>query len=310
MESESAFITLFLDHLKIDKGASPHTIAAYRRDLVQFQNNLELDLKNANENSIQQFLSQLKNKKLKASSIARKVSSLKQFYQFLVAEAVLQEDPTLFIESPSQEKRLPKAIHEQAIWSLLQAAEEGLPYEGKNAQALKRRDQAMIYLLYATGVRVTELITIELSKIDLEAGLVRVLGKRSKERIIPFAPIAGEAVHHYLTFGRPLLNAQSDFLFVGQNGGPLTRQAFWKTLKRLAAQAGIRGRIHPHMLRHTFATDLLKSGMNLRSLQMLLGHADLQTTEIYTHIAPESLKQVIDQFHPRGNSNRAQGNKK
>ena len=298
----NALISLFLDHLRIDKGSSPHTLAAYGRDLVQFENELKAELTSATEISIQKFLSVLKKKEQKSTSIARKVSSLKQFYQFLVAEGHLQDDPTLFIESPIQTKRLPKALNEQAILALLNACETGLPYAGKLAAALKRRDQAMIYLLYATGVRVSELLSVEISKIDIEAGLVRVFGKRSKERMIPFAPVAGEAIHQYLTLARPLLQPKSDFLFIGQNGAPLTRQAFWKTLKKLAEQAGIKGSLHPHMLRHTFATDLLKAGMNLRSLQMLLGHSDLQTTEIYTHIAPDSLKQVIDQFHPRGNS--------
>jgi integrase/recombinase XerD len=155
-------------------------------------------------------------------------------------------------------------------------------------------------LLYATGMRVSELTGVELSKCDIEAGLVRVLGKRSKERMIPFAKIAGEKVYEYITHARPLLKPKSGILFLGERGNPLTRQAFWKILKKLAHVAGIDPKLHPHMLRHTFATDLLKAGMNLRTLQMLLGHADLQTTEIYTHVAPERLKEVIEKFHPRG----------
>ena len=293
-------IKLFLDHLKIDKGSSPHTLAAYARDLNQFHDYLRGELENASETNVQGFLGWLKQQDQKSTSIARKISSLKQFYKFLILENVISEDPTIFIGSPKHPKKLPKAIDERSILALLKGVETGLPYEGKFAEALKLRDQAMIYLLYATGVRVTELVTIELSKIDIEAGLVRVMGKRSKERMIPFAPVAGEAVFKYLTHARPVLKPVSDTLFLGQNGEALTRQNFWNTLKRLAAQSGIEGKIHPHMLRHTFATDLLRSGMNLRSLQVLLGHSDLQTTEIYTHIAPDSLKQVIDRYHPRG----------
>ncbi len=300
--AQNRLISLFLDHLRIDKGSSIHTIAAYGRDLQQFETHLKGELTLVTEISIQKFLADLKKKEQKSTSIARKVSSLKQFYQFLISENVIEEDPTLFIESPIQTKRLPKALNEKAVLALLKACEDGLPYEGKLKDALKLRDQAMVYLLYATGVRVSELITIEVSKIDIEAGLVRVFGKRSKERIIPFAPVAGETVYQYLTLARPLLQPKSDFLFLGQNGDSLTRQAFWKTLKKIAITGGIEGKLHPHLLRHTFATDLLRSGMNLRSLQMLLGHSDLQTTEIYTHVASESLKKVIDQYHPRGNA--------
>ena len=300
--AQNRLISLFLDHLRIDKGSSIHTIAAYGRDLHQFENHLKGELTQVTEISIQKFLADLKKKEQKSTSIARKVSSLKQFYQFLISENVIEEDPTLFIESPIQTKRLPKALNEKTMFALLKACEDGLPYEGKLKDALKLRDQAMVYLLYATGVRVSELITIEVSKIDIEAGLVRVFGKRSKERIIPFAPVAGETVYQYLTLARPLLQPKSDFLFLGQNGDSLTRQAFWKTLKKIAITGGIEGKLHPHLLRHTFATDLLRSGMNLRSLQMLLGHSDLQTTEIYTHVASESLKKVIDQYHPRGNA--------
>ena len=293
-------ITQFLQHLKIDKGASVHTISSYGRDLNQFEQSSKTPLFFRTENDVQAFLKILKEKGLKSSSIARKVSALKQFYQFFLLEEQISENPTLFIESPVASKRLPKALDPQAIEDLLLASEKGLPYEGPLKEAMNARDQAMIYLLYATGVRVSELIGIELSGCDVEAGLVRVLGKRSKERIIPFARIAGEKIHHYLSVGRPLLKPKSESLFLGERGASLTRQGFWKILKKLAILAGINQSLSPHMLRHTFATDLLKSGMNLRTLQMLLGHADLQTTEIYTHVAPEKLKEVVEKFHPRG----------
>jgi integrase/recombinase XerD len=298
-----SLVSLFIDHLRIDKGSSPHTLQAYARDLAQFGATDEF-LIAATEANVQLFLKNLKSKEQKSTSIARKVSALKQFYKFLIQENLIAEDPTLFIEAPLRATKLPKALSTESITALLKAADTGLAYDGKIppkiAMALKQRDRAMIYLLYATGVRVTELLTITLPKLDIESGYIRVLGKRSKERIIPFAPIAGELLHLYLNEARPLLKPGNEFLFLGLRGEPLTRQAFWGTLKKIAVQAEIPQALHPHMLRHTFATDLLKSGMNLRSLQSLLGHADLQTTEIYTHVAPEKLAEVIKKYHPRG----------
>ena len=294
------WIQLFIDHLKVDKGSSVHTLDAYSRDLKQFEKTLQKPLQEVSEDQIQSFLKELRVREQKSTSIARKISALKQFYRFLVREQAIVEDPTLFIESPAPSKKLPKALSTEAVLNLLRAADEGLDYEGKWKDALKARDRAMIYLLYATGVRVSELLTITLPKLDIEGGWVRVMGKRSKERMIPFAPVAGEHLHHYLTTARPLFLPKSEVLFLGTSGTALTRQGFWKTLKKIALKSGIPQNLHPHMLRHTFATDLLKSGMNLRSLQMLLGHADLQTTQIYTHVAPEKLKEVIRKFHPRG----------
>ena len=293
-------IQLFIDHLRVDKGSSVHTLQAYTRDLKQFEKIVKKPLDQASEEQIQTFLKDLKTREQKATSIARKISALKQFYKFLIREKLIEEDPTLFIEAPIQAKKLPKALDSQAVLGLLKTADEGLPYEGKWKDTLKSRDRAMIYLLYATGVRVSELLTLTMPHLDIESGWIKVMGKRGKERVIPFAPIAGEYLHHYVTQARPGLQPQTEVLFLGTSGEPLTRQAFWKTLKKLALQSGIPQSLHPHMLRHTFATDLLKSGMNLRSLQMLLGHADLQTTQIYTHVAPEKLKEVIKKYHPRG----------
>lgn len=292
-------IAQFLNSMKIDKGAAAHTLSSYGRDLAQFEANSETPLLKRTEEEVQAFLKALKTRELKSTSIARKVSSLKQFYQFALREQLTETNPTLFIESPVKTTRLPKALDPKAIERLLRAANLGYPYEGRLKKALQMRDEAMIYLLYATGMRVSELTSVETSKCDLEAGLVRVMGKRSKERIIPFATIAGQKIQDYLQEARPLLNPKSDLLFLGERGLPLSRQAFWKILKKLAALAGIPTSLHPHMLRHTFATDLLKSGMNLRTLQMLLGHVDLQTTEIYTHVAPDKLKDVMEKFHPR-----------
>jgi integrase/recombinase XerD len=292
-------IVEFLNSMKIDKGASAHTLSSYGVDLTQFEANSKTPLLKRTEEEVQSFLKVLKTRELKSTSIARKMSALKQFYQFALREQLTETNPTLFIESPIKATRLPKALDPRAIEKLLEAANQGYPYAGHLKKALQMRDEAMIYILYATGLRVSELIGVETSKCDLEAGLVRVMGKRSKERIIPFAAIAGQKIHRYLQEARPLLNPKSDLLFLGERGLPMSRQAFWKILKKLASLAGIPANLHPHMIRHTFATDLLKSGMNLRTLQMLLGHADLQTTEIYTHVAPDKLKDVMEKFHPR-----------
>jgi integrase/recombinase XerD len=293
-------IDMFLHHLRIDKGSSSHTVDSYGRDLQQFLKTSEIPLLHRQERDIEIWLGDLRRKQQKPSSVARKISTLRQFYKFLLREELLSEDPTLFIGSPNQPKKLPKALDERAVAALLLAADRGIPYQGPLGNALRIRDRAMVYLLYATGVRVSELIGLERMRIDTEAGLLRVLGKRNKERMIPFAPIAGELVLEYLEESRPRFDPRSDRLFLGQTGLPLTRQAFWKTLKRLAVIGGVPVNLHPHMLRHTFASDLLRSGMNLRSLQSLLGHADLQTTQIYTHIVPESLREVIERYHPRG----------
>lgn len=296
----SGIISEFLNHLKIDQGASRLTLEAYSRDLKQFEAFCDRTLLDRKESDFERFLQSLKKAELKASTIARKISALKQFYQYCIREEKISEDPTLFIESPRLNNRLPKALDQGAILKLLKACDEGVEYDSKLKAVLNLRDRTMVYLLYATGLRVTELVTLEHSKIDVEAGLLRVIGKRNKERIVPFAPIAGELLAEYMQNARPLLVPKSETLFLGQTGDRLTRQGFWKILKKLAVKAEIPSTLHPHMLRHTFATDLLHSGMNLRSLQMLLGHSDLQTTQVYTQVTPGRLKDVIEKYHPRG----------
>lgn len=308
-------IKFFLDHLRVSKNASTHTLAAYERDLKQFLEVLEKrgkTLVNANETDIQAYLKELKKREQKTTSIARKISAIRQYYKFLLQENLIKEDPSLFIESPSASKKLPKAIAPEALERILNVAEKGTHYQSEKSddaemkiRALRLRDRAMVYFLYATGVRVTELITLPLKHMDLEGGFARVMGKRKKERVVPFVPIVTKYLEEYLEKARPLLlstspNKDSEIFFIGLGGEGLTRQGFWKTLKKIAATAGLDQSLHPHMLRHTFATDLLKSGMDLRSLQMLLGHADMQTTQVYTHIAPDHLQNVIKKYHPRG----------
>jgi integrase/recombinase XerD len=291
-------LKLFLNHLRLDKAASPHTVSAYERDLVQFEKTLEdRPLMEATELDIERYLKTLRKRDQKSTSIARKVSAIKQYYKFLIRENLREDNPASMIEAPVSTTRLPKTLSAETIDALLKTVDAGLHTQDPGLQV---RDRAMLYLLYATGMRVSELLSFTLSQLDTQNGLVRVVGKRSKERVIPFAPIAGEHLLAYLEQVRPSFEPQSEVVFLGQGGSPLTRQAFWKTLKKIAMTSGLDASLHPHLLRHTFATDLLKSGMNLRSLQMLLGHADLQTTQVYTHVAPDHLQDVIARYHPRG----------
>lgn len=304
----------FLDHLRVSRNSSNHTIAAYERDLLQFSRMLEKsssNLSSASEDQIRDFLKLLRDQEHKATSISRKISAIRQFYKFLIQENRIEEDPSLFIESPPASKKLPKAIAPETVSKILNTVDHGdqytlpaneSPTDTAKIEALRKRDRAMIYFLYATGVRVSELIQTTLSNIDLEGQYAKVLGKRKKERIVPFVPVVTKLLDDYLIHARPLLAKDPDqkVFFLTVEGTPLTRQGFWKTLKKISMVSGIPQNIHPHLLRHTFATDLLRSGMDLRSLQMLLGHADLQTTQIYTHVAPEHLEEVIQKFHPRG----------
>ena len=324
-------LKFFLDHLRVSKNSSVHTLSAYERDLKQFERVLisrKQSFISASENDIQAYLKDLRTREQKTTSIARKISAIRQFYKFLISENRIQDDPSIFIESPSASKKLPKAISPEILEKILAVAGDGSHYANeKNRKsgdesasestagmarihALRLRDRAMVYFLYATGVRVSELINLPLHQVDLEAGYAKVMGKRKKERVVPFVPIVTKYLHEYLESARPVLlasstskatsGAESEVFFIGIGGEGLTRQAFWSTLKKIASAAGLSQNLHPHMLRHTFATDLLKSGMDLRSLQMLLGHSDMQTTQIYTHIAPDHLQDVIKKYHPRG----------
>ena len=301
----------FIETLRIDRGASDRTIEAYRRDLTQYLGWLQaegLEWNGVDGTELQNYLGVLSKQGQKSTSLARKTSTLRQFYKFCCLEKGLKENPADTLESPSQPKRLPKYLTPEQVNALLDAADRGIDYKApeKEIAALHARDAAMVYLLYATGLRVSELVGLTLHKIELQQGYVRVRGKGDKERIAPFAPIAGEKLKLYLDVFRPQLcppshsHSHDQSAFVSHRGETITRQTFWKTLKNLAQNARIPSTLSPHMLRHSFATHLLQSGMNLRSLQMLLGHSDLSTTQIYTHVAPEHLKDSHKKYHPRG----------
>jgi integrase/recombinase XerD len=297
----------FLEFQRIDRGAADHTLQAYRRDLLQFVETLSQKLDTSLEiiqyEDIQKFFESLYEQNQKPASLARKTSVLRQFFKFCCLEKEIQTNPAELLETPSLPNRLPKYLTEEQVTALLKTVEKGLPYPQKHGEALKARDRAMVYLLYATGLRVSELLGLNTHEVDLQASYVRVKGKGDQERIVPFASIVGDYLFKYLEKDRPQLNPVTDTLFVNHRGSALTRQAFWKLLKNLALLAEIPSSLSPHTLRHSFATHLLQSGMNLRSLQMLLGHSDLSTTQIYTHVSPEHLKEAHEKYHPRGERN-------
>lgn len=311
-------ITQFLDARRIDAGASKHTVQAYERDLEQFRIHCEgdsaLSIEAVQPEHVNGYLKNLHRLKTKPATIARKVSSLRQFFKFCMLELSLATNPTDGIASPAQAKRLPKFLTHESIRKLLETAAQGLPYPGKmpdeTRAALQSRDRAMILLLYATGLRVSELVGLKTHQIETSLSYVRVIGKGGKERIVPFAPVAGDALLEYLAKPRDQLLAEKrkhgkptpEEAFLNLRGDALTRQAFWQSLKQFALVAGIPESISPHQLRHSFATHLLQAGMNLRSLQTLLGHSDLSTTQIYTHVTPEHLKDLHKKYHPRGGS--------
>lgn len=295
----------FLESRQIDRGASRQTTQAYQRDMRQLREFLlakGADSWSGLCDHLPEFLERLHSAGLLPASIARKSSTIRQFCKFCCQEHGFRENPALELANPRKALALPKNLTETQVTALLTQAETGLPYPLSEAlaRALRARDRAMIYLLYATGARVSELAGLQTHDLDLQLGYVRIRGKGDKERIAPFAEAAGAHLRDYLQTERPALQSRDNHVFVNRTGSPLSRQSVWKILKALAREAGLPGTISPHTLRHSFATHLLQSGMNLRSLQMLLGHADLSTTQIYTHVAPARLKAAHRRFHPRG----------
>jgi integrase/recombinase XerD len=281
----------FCDALWLEDGLAQNTIAAYRADLEQLRQFLGRDLLAADEAALFAFLAA---KRGRASSAARRVSSLKRFYQHCVRERLIGADPTLKLDPPKRAARFPKTLSEDDVDALLAAPEV------KSAMGL--RDRAMLETLYATGLRVSELVTLKAHAANLDAGVVRVLGKGSKERLVPLGEEAVHWIERYVEEARPALKGRRDpeALFITARGGAMTRQAFWHLIRRYGARAIPGKALSPHVLRHAFATHLINHGADLRVVQMLLGHADISTTQIYTHVARERLKQLHAKHHPRG----------
>ncbi|MGH8700756.1 MAG: site-specific tyrosine recombinase XerD [Burkholderiales bacterium] len=294
----SGLIDEFCDALWLEDGLAKNTLEAYRRDLSQFAAWLESQhgrkLIEGNAADIQAYLGHQFRKKTRASSAARLLSSLKRFYRYGLRQGRIKADPTLRIDSPKLPRGLPKSLTEEDVESLLAAPAV--------EEALGLRDKAMLETLYASGLRVSELVGLKLGQVSQDMGVVRVVGKGSKERLVPLGEEALAWIRQYLKEARPqLLGARAtDDLFVTARGAAMTRQMFWHLLRRYAAQAGLKKSISPHTLRHAFATHLLNHGADLRVVQLLLGHSDISTTQIYTHVARERLKQLHAKHHPRG----------
>jgi integrase/recombinase XerD len=281
----------FCDALWLEDGLAKNSIAAYRADLEQLAAFSKKPLTEIQETDLFAFLA---GKRGRATSAARRVSSLKRFYRYCLRERLIEADPTLRLDPPKRVPRFPKTLSEGDVDALLAAPDAATP--------LGVRDRAMLEALYATGLRVSELVALKLFEVDLQAGVVRVLGKGSKERLVPLGEEAVGKVREYLSSSRKTLLGKraSDALFVTGRGGAMTRQAFWHLIRRYGARAIPGKRLSPHVLRHAFATHLINHGADLRVVQLLLGHADISTTQIYTHVARERLKQLHAKHHPRG----------
>ncbi|NNJ72807.1 MAG: site-specific tyrosine recombinase XerD [Enterobacterales bacterium] len=283
----------FLDSLWLEKGLSQQTLKSYASDIKLFARWVKKPLLTVERSEILAYLAHRANKKYNPRSTGRFLSSMRRLYRYFVREGYLENDPTALIESPKLGRTLPKTLSEKEVDKLL-----SMPAE----DAMGLRDKAMLELLYACGLRISELIDVDVSSANLQQGVIRVIGKGNKERLVPMGGGAIAAIDDYLRYARPeLLNRQvSDSLFLSRRGKKMTRQTFWYRIKHYAKLSGIKKSISPHVLRHAFATHLLNHGADLRSLQMLLGHSDLSTTQIYTHVAQERLKQLHAMHHPRG----------
>lgn len=292
-----SFVSEFINYLAVERGLAQNTLESYGRDLRQFQAYLQdskIDfMKDLNRTTILTYLSNLQTKGKAVSTISRNLAAIKSFYQYLVRERYLEKDPAAHLESPKLEKKLPKVLSVHEVEELLRQPNSLLP--------AGLRDKAMLELLYATGIRVSELISLNISDVNLDMGYIKCYGKGSKERIVPLGSIAAKCVQDYLGKGRPKLvrTYEEAALFINHHGNRLTRQGFWKIIKKYAHEANIVKEITPHTLRHSFATHLLENGADLRSVQEMLGHADISTTQIYTHVTRNHLKEVYDKTHPR-----------
>jgi integrase/recombinase XerD len=287
----------YLSRLRVEGGLSVNTIEAYRRDLNKFHSYLYrtgvLPIGPLMSETLRGFLRSMREARLSRASSLRCLSAIRGWLQFLMRERMIEESPTIGLAPISRDVRLPKTLSRHDVTALLDLGAIPTPED--------LRDRAMLELLYATGLRVSELVMAELALVNLDVGYLRVTGKGAKQRLVPVGERARQLLQQYLEEARPelLKRRVSRYVFVSRRGGPLTRQAFWKLLRRRAQRAGIRQVISPHMLRHSFATHLLEGGADLRSLQVMLGHTNIATTQIYTHIERGHLKRVHDRYFPR-----------
>ena len=295
--SAEAIIDKFLDAIWMERGLSANTLEAYRADLVclrRWLSQRDVKLIRTSRSDLLAFIAWRTEQGAKPRSTARQLSSFRRFYRFLVRESVVKEDPTLKIEMPSIGRSLPQSLTETEVGALLAAPDVSDP--------LGHRDRTMLEVLYATGLRVSELINLKQSEVNLNQGVVRIIGKAGRERLVPLGEEAQSWLLEFIAGPRTeiLRERQTDYLFPTRRGDCMTRQAFWHIIKRYAQSAAIGQKLSPHTLRHAFATHLLNNGADLRVVQMLLGHSDLSTTQIYTHVARERMKELHSRHHPRG----------
>ena len=289
---EDSNLRSFLNYLLVDKGLSNNTVKAYEADIssfFQWLDNEDLKYKNLQEDHINQYISFLFQRKMRSSSVNRKISSIKSFYIFLVKRNFLKNSPLNDLVTPKQEKYLPESMSEAEVDKLLNSPDV--------ANKIENRDKAMIEMLYATGMRISELVNLKITDVDMKRCVIKVFGKGSKERLVPFGETALDSLKSYLNNRE---RSSSKEIFLSNRGKKMTRVAFWQRVKVYLIRENLKNSISPHTLRHAFATHLLNRGADLRSVQLLLGHSDLSTTQIYTHIAKQRLSDVLKKHHPRG----------
>ncbi len=305
-KANARVVSSFIDYLKIEKGLAALTVSAYTRDIGQFAESLEKrkrTLLNARRDDVKEFLQQLFSHSVDGRSVARKLSALRHLYRYLLLDKRVERDPTLNIPLPKQWKVLPKSLAREEVEQILEGgvsgAHAGFSRRSKKADALSVRNRAMFEVFYAGALRVSEVVSLRMEDVKLEMGYVLVRGKGDKERIVPMGRSAQEALTAYLRDARPRLAAEKDspFLFIAQGARKITRQRVWQMVKAASSQSGRHA--SPHMLRHSCATHMVENGADLRTVQTLLGHADISTTQIYTHVALDRLKSVYQKHHPR-----------
>ena len=293
----SAAISSFTTHVRVEKGLSPNTVEAYQRDLAKFQafaQKRKHSLESASRDDLVDFLAGLYRDKLESKTVARHLVTLRNFFRFALTQGLLPADPTVNLESPKIRRNLPGYLRLEEVERLLAQPDD--------KTALGLRDRAMLEVLYSTGLRVSELTGLQVTDLDTKVGCIHCIGKGDKERIVPAGRKAVGIIERYLRLARPKLLPQgvsSPALFVNRRGKALSRVGVWKILSTYGKRAGLRVALTPHMLRHSFATHLLERGADLRSVQLMLGHADISTTQIYTHVVEERLKQIYKAHHPR-----------
>ncbi len=287
----------YANYLSVEKGLARNTLESYRRDLDKFfsymKKNNKISPEQVDRQSLNSFIGELRRKGFASSSISRCIASIRSFFTFLLHEGIIEDNPALDLESPRIEKKLPHVLTTGEIDRLL---EQPRPDENNGM-----RDKAMLELLYASGIRVSELISLNITDFDARVGYLRCSGKGMKERIVPIGSVAIGCVNSYLNISRAKLvrNSEEKALFLNHHGNRMTRQGFWKILKKYALKANIQGDITPHTLRHSFATHLLENGADLRSVQEMLGHSDISTTQIYTQVTRKKIREIYDKAHPR-----------